>query len=54
MNCRNFHIPTDSVGGSCLIPAVIARRMRDVCHGNSQTLMLIDLEADGLAVHNLK
>lgn len=40
MNRRNFLMLYGAAGGSCLIPAAIARRIRDVCLGNSQPLIL--------------
>ncbi len=40
MNRRNFLMLSGLAGGSCLIPAAIARRIRDVCLGNSQPLIL--------------
>ena len=40
MNRRSFLTLSAGVGGSCLIPGAIARRIRDVCLGNSQPLIL--------------
>ena len=40
MNRRNFLMLSGAAGGSCLIPAAIARRIRDICLGNSQPLIL--------------
>lgn len=40
MNRRSFLSISAGVGGSCLIPSAIARRIRDVCIGNSQPLIL--------------
>lgn len=40
MNRRSFLSIIAGSGGSCLIPVAIARRIRDVCLGNSQPLIL--------------
>jgi hypothetical protein len=40
MNRRSFLSISAGVGGSCLIPSAIARRIRDVCIGNSHPLIL--------------
>ena len=40
MNRRNFLMLSDTAGSSCLIPAMVARRIRDFCLGNNQPLSL--------------
>lgn len=40
MNRRSFLMLSGLTLGSCLIPGAIARRIRDVCLGNSQPLIL--------------
>ena len=40
MNRRSFLSISAGVGGSCLIPSAIARRIRDVCIGNNHPLIL--------------
>jgi hypothetical protein len=40
MNRRSFLSISAGLGGSCLIPSAIARRIRDVCIGNRHPLIL--------------
>ncbi len=46
MNRRNFLTLGGEIMGACLIPGPVARRIRDICVGNSQPLILAPECAD--------